>query len=131
MNLVSVRVATREDKRSQLLLQMLPWWLRGGGRDREKERARGVPEVGCRRPFQSQAGHVHGGVHQQEENGHNAGDGVELPWEENQLEKKRREGERKTEKREINIRSNKRLLHDIQLTPEKAEYKSQSVGQNV
>lgn len=44
-------------------------------------RERGVPEVGGRRPLKSQAGNVHGGVHQQEENGHNAGDGIELPWE--------------------------------------------------
>lgn len=83
-----------------------------------REREREIPEVGCRRPFQGQAGHVHGSVHQQEENGHNAGDSVELPCEENQLAKKGREGERKTEKRRgISIHSNKRLLYDIQLTP--------------
>lgn len=38
-----------------------------------------VPEIGSRCPFQSQAGNVHSSIHQQEENGHNAGDGVELP----------------------------------------------------
>lgn len=79
---------------------MLPWWLWG--------RERGIPEVGCWRPFQSQAGNVHSSVHQQKENGHNAGDGVELPWEENQLEE---------EKEGINIHSNNRLLNDIQLAP--------------
>lgn len=45
----------------------------------------GVPEVGGGGPLQGQAGHVHGGVHQQEEDGHDAGDGVELPGEEDQL----------------------------------------------
>lgn len=44
-----------------------------------------VPEIGRRGPFESQAGQIHGGVHQQEENGHNAGDGVELPGEKDQL----------------------------------------------
>ena len=38
-----------------------------------------VPEIWCGCPFQSQAGQVHGSIHQQEENGHNTGDGVEFP----------------------------------------------------
>lgn len=38
-----------------------------------------VPEIRCRGPFQGEASQVHSSVHQQEENGHNAGDGVELP----------------------------------------------------
>lgn len=50
-----------------------------------------VPEIGCGGPFESQTGHIHGGVHQQEENGHNAGNGVELPREKDQLV---RDGER-------------------------------------
>lgn len=44
-----------------------------------------VPEIGRGGPLESQAGHIHGGVHQQEENGHNAGNGVELPGEKDQL----------------------------------------------
>lgn len=46
-----------------------------------------VPEIGRGGPFESQTGHIHGGVHQQEENGHNAGNGVELPREKDQLVK--------------------------------------------
>lgn len=68
----------------------------GGG---DKTRARrglrvcaGVPEIGGRGPLQSQAGHVHGGVHQQEEDGHDAGDGVELPGEKDQLVRNRDSG---------------------------------------
>lgn len=51
-----------------------------------------VPEIRRRGPFQSQTGHIHGGVHQQEENGHNAGNGVELPGEKDQLAKDRESG---------------------------------------
>lgn len=47
-----------------------------------------VPEIGRGGPFESQTGHVHGGVHQQEENGHNAGNDVELSREKDQLAKK-------------------------------------------
>lgn len=61
-----------------------------------------VPEIRCGGPFQGQASQIHSSIHQQEENGHNAGDGVELPREQHQLDrksepKKRRgkEGERK------------------------------------
>lgn len=48
-----------------------------------------VPEIRRGGPFESQTGHVHGGVHQQEEDGHNAGNGVELPGEQDQLAKNR------------------------------------------
>lgn len=47
-----------------------------------------VPEIGRGGPFESQTGHVHGGVHQQEENGHNTGNDVELSREKDQLAKK-------------------------------------------
>lgn len=62
-----------------------------------------VPKIGCRRPLQSQTGHVHCSVHQQEENGHNAGDVVELPCEQHQLERKKEENTKQGEK-EMKIR---------------------------
>ena len=69
-----------------------------------------VPEIWCRCPFQSQAGQVHGSIHQKEENGHNTGNGVELPWEQHQLDRKNNaeEGEKKIGKKRqrINIHSN-------------------------
>lgn len=49
-----------------------------------------VPEIRSRGPFQSEAGQVHGRIHQQEEDGHNTGDGVELPRKKHQLERKAR-----------------------------------------
>lgn len=51
-----------------------------------------VPEIRCRGPFKSQTGHIHSGIHKQEENGHNAGNGVELPREKDQLVKNRESG---------------------------------------
>lgn len=51
-----------------------------------------VPEVRGGGPFESQTGHINGGVHQQEENGHNAGNGVELPREKDQLVESRESG---------------------------------------
>lgn len=51
-----------------------------------------VPEIRRGGPFESQTGQIHGGVHQQEENGHNAGNVVELPREEDQLGKNRESG---------------------------------------
>lgn len=62
-----------------------------------------VPEIRCRCPFQSKTGQVHSSVHQQEENGHNAGDGVEFPWKQHQLERKNKtkeEGEKQMEREE-------------------------------
>lgn len=50
-----------------------------------KQEVAAVPEIGRGRPFESQTGHIHGSVHQQEEDGHNAGNGVELPGEKDQL----------------------------------------------
>lgn len=71
-----------------------------------------VPEIRRRCPFQSQTGHVHGSIHQQKENGHNAGDGVKLPWEQHQLGRKNKteeEAEKEKKNREkkegINIHS--------------------------
>lgn len=69
----------------------------GGDEGRARRELRvcaGVPEIGGGGPLQGQAGHVHGGVHQQEEDGHDAGDGVELPGEEDQLVRNRDSGRR-------------------------------------
>lgn len=77
-----------------------------------------VPEIRCRCPFQSKTGQVHGSIHQQEENGHNAGDGVEFPWKQHQLERKnktkeegRKQMEREKGKMEaISIHSKKKII---------------------
>jgi hypothetical protein len=49
-----------------------------------------VPEVRSRGPLQSQTGQVHSCIDQQEEDGYNAGDGVQLPCEQHQLQMERR-----------------------------------------
>lgn len=45
-----------------------------------------LPEIGCRGPFESEACQVHGSINQQKENGHNTGNGVELPRKQHQLQ---------------------------------------------
>lgn len=89
-----------------------------------------VPEIWCRGPLQSEAGQVHSSIHQQEENGHNAGDGVELPWEQHQLErKKNKSGEEGEQKKEEEKREQKKKVGQnralMPLWPFPANYFSQ------
>lgn len=59
-----------------------------------------LPEVWSRCPFQSEAGQVHSSIDQQEENGHDAGNGVELSRKQHQL---LRQGPREEKRRALRI----------------------------